>query len=42
MNLGVDLIVAGTRGRSPEKEIYLGSVSSALTHRAPCSVLIVR
>jgi nucleotide-binding universal stress UspA family protein len=42
MNLGVDLIVAGTRGRSPEKEVYLGSVSSALTHRASCSVLIVR
>ena len=42
MNLGVDLIVAGTRGRSPEREISLGSVSSALTHRAPCSVLIVR
>jgi len=42
MNLGVDLIVAGTRGRSPLKELYLGSVSSSLTHRAPCSVLIVR
>jgi nucleotide-binding universal stress UspA family protein len=42
MNLGVDLIVAGTRGRSPARELYLGSVSSALTHRAPCSVLVVR
>jgi nucleotide-binding universal stress UspA family protein len=42
MNLGVDLIVAGTHGRSPAREIYLGSVSSALTHRAPCSVLVVR
>jgi nucleotide-binding universal stress UspA family protein len=42
MNLSVDLIVAGTRGRSPAKEVYLGSVSSALAHRAPCSVLIVR
>ena len=42
MNLDVDLIVAGTRGRSPAKELYLGSVSSALVHRAPCSVLIVR
>ncbi len=42
MNLDVDLVVAGTRGRSPAKEQYLGSVSSALTHRAPCSVLIVR
>jgi len=42
MNLDVDLIVAGTRGRSHAKEIYLGSVSNALTHRAPCAVLIVR
>ena len=41
-NLSVDLIVTGTRGRSPARELYLGSVSSALTHRAPCSVLIVR
>ena len=42
MNLGVNLVVAGTRGRSPRKEAYLGSVSSTLAHRAPCSVLIVR
>ena len=41
-NLGVELIVAGTRGRSAEKELDLGSVSSALAHRAPCPVLIVR
>jgi nucleotide-binding universal stress UspA family protein len=42
MNLHVDLIVAGTRGCSVETELYLGSVSSALTHRALCSVLVVR
>jgi nucleotide-binding universal stress UspA family protein len=42
MNLRVDLIVVGTRGRSSAKELYLGSVSNAITHRAPCSVLIVR
>ncbi len=42
MNLDVDLVVAGTRGRSPAQELYLGSVSSALVHRSPCSVLIVR
>jgi nucleotide-binding universal stress UspA family protein len=42
MNLDANLIVAGTRGRSAERELYLGSVSSALAHRAPCSVLIVR
>jgi nucleotide-binding universal stress UspA family protein len=41
-NLGVDLIVAGTRGRSLGRELYLGSVSNAIVHRAPCSVLIVR
>jgi nucleotide-binding universal stress UspA family protein len=41
-NLHVDLIVAGTHGRSTDTELYLGSVSSALTHRALCSVLIVR
>jgi nucleotide-binding universal stress UspA family protein len=42
MNLKVDLIVAGTRGRTAAKELYLGSVSNGLTHRASCSVLIVR
>ena len=42
MNLHVELVVAGTRGRSADRELYLGSVSSALTHRALCSVLIVR
>jgi nucleotide-binding universal stress UspA family protein len=42
MNLHVDLIVAGTKGRSAEKELYLGSVSSALSQCALCSVLIVR
>jgi len=42
MNLRVDLIVVGTRGHAPETELYLGSVSSAVAHRAGCSVLIVR
>ncbi len=37
-----ELIVAGTHGRSLARELYLGSVSSALTHLAPCSVMIVR
>jgi len=40
--LGVDLIVARTRGRGPGRTAYLGSVSNALIHRALCSVLIVR
>ena len=41
-NLEVDLVVAGTRGHSADRELYLGSISNALAHRAPCSVLIVR
>lgn len=41
-NMNVDLIVVGTRGRSAAKELYLGSVSSAVAHRALCSVLIAR
>ena len=41
-NQAADLIVIGTRGHSVEHELYLGSVSSAVAHRAPCSVLIVR
>ena len=42
MNMNVSMIVAGTRGQTPATELYLGSVSSALIHRAQCSVLIVR
>ena len=37
-----ELIVAGTHGRSLARELYLGSVSNALTHLSPCSVMIVR
>jgi signal transduction histidine kinase len=42
MNMNFSMIVAGTRGQTPATELYLGSVSSALIHRAQCSVLIVR
>ena len=41
-NLKADLVIAGNRGRSSTTELYLGSVSSALVHRAPCSVVIAR
>ncbi len=41
-NLGIDVIVVGTHGRSLARELDLGSVSNAVVHRAPCSVLIVR
>lgn len=40
--MGAELIVVGTRGHSAAKERYLGSVSSAVSHQALCSVLIVR
>ncbi|MDY6940072.1 MAG: universal stress protein, partial [Cyanobacteriota bacterium] len=36
-----DLIVTGSRRRSGFKELFLGSISNYVSHRAPCSVLIV-
>lgn len=38
----VDMIVMGSRGLSPIKEMLLGSVSNKVLHTAPCPVLIVR
>ena len=37
-----DLIVVGARGLSALERFLLGSVSSKLSHHAPCSVMIVR
>ena len=37
-----DLIVMGSRGRKGLSRVALGSVSHAVTHHAPCSVLVVR
>jgi nucleotide-binding universal stress UspA family protein len=37
-----DLVVVGTRGLTPGRRLFLGSVSSALIDRAPCPVLVVR
>ena len=40
--LGADLVIAGSRGLGMLDRLLLGSVSSAVTQRAPCSVLVVR
>ncbi len=39
---GADLIVTGSHGYGFWKRAWLGSVSSAVVHHAPCSVLVVR
>jgi nucleotide-binding universal stress UspA family protein len=39
---GADLIVVGSHGYGFWKRAWLGSVSNAVVHHAPCSVLIVR
>lgn len=36
-----DMIVMGRRGRSPLKELLLGSVSQAVIHRAHCPIYLV-
>jgi nucleotide-binding universal stress UspA family protein len=37
-----DLVVMGSHGRSTPARLFLGSVSTELIHKAPCSVRIVR
>lgn len=38
----IDLIIAGSRGLSKVKSIFLGSVSSNIVHHATCPVLIMK
>jgi nucleotide-binding universal stress UspA family protein len=38
----VDLIVVGHRGQSRLREVFLGSVSEGLSHKATCPLLIIR
>ncbi len=40
--LGADLVVMGTRGRSGMKHLLLGSVAERTVRTAPCPVLTVR
>lgn len=39
---GADLIVVGSHGYGFWERMVLGSVSNAIVHHAPCSVLVVR
>ena len=41
IELGVDLIVVGSRGYGPMRRVLLGSVSSALMRGARCPVIVV-
>jgi nucleotide-binding universal stress UspA family protein len=37
----LDLLVIGSRGRGPIKNLLLGSVSADVMRRAPCPVVVV-
>jgi len=39
---GASLLVVGSHGWGPVRRLVSGSVSTALLHRAPCPVLVVR
>lgn len=40
--IGADLIVMGTHGRTGVRRLLMGSVAEAVVRKAPCPVLIVR
>ena len=39
--LGIPLVVMGSQGRGYVKEFFLGSVSSKVARKAPCSILLI-
>jgi nucleotide-binding universal stress UspA family protein len=39
--IGVDLLVLGSRGFGPVMRLLIGSVSSRVIREAPCPVLVV-
>ncbi len=41
-DIGVDLIVVGSRGMAAPTRFLLGSVPNRISHHAPCDVIIVR
>jgi nucleotide-binding universal stress UspA family protein len=41
-DLGADVIVVGSKGLTGASRFVLGSVASAVSHHAPCDVLIVQ
>jgi len=42
IDVGADVIVVGSKGLTGAARFVLGSVASAVSHHAPCDVLIVR
>ena len=40
--VSADLIIIANTGKSGIKRVFLGSTSEAVSHNAPCSVLIVK
>ena len=41
-NMNADIIIVGSHGYNGWERLLLGSVSDAVIHHAPCSVLVVR
>jgi nucleotide-binding universal stress UspA family protein len=39
---GAELIIVGSRGRTPIRRILLGSVAESVVRHAPCTVVVVR